>query len=326
MGRRRQLGDRAALCLLSGVALLAGGAPARVASGDATSAGPLAPVAYGNAQLDVPAQWPVVSPGTSQCGGSPAVAGVVLLGSFGSSRWCPPGSGQDRAPVATVVRLGPLPAGEPPFDTLPMSVRNGVAVYTVALAGPISGTAYLVPSLGAEVMVTGPGAAGIVDSVGPSVRARALTAGAVNVPAAWPRFSFAGLSFAVPPGWGTTRTNQVFDCQKETDSVGLLSPPAVILDTDTSYMPLPCPYFPPPRSPANGLVVDVGSARAPNVLPPGAVPLALNGLQFLLDRADALSVLVLEVKVPGRNMPVAVRIGLGNSATAARVLHSIERA
>src|ERR1039457_1759480 len=137
MTRRRRLGERAALCLLSGIALLAGGRPARAAGGDATSAGPLAPVAYGNAQLDVPAQWPVVRPGTSECGGSPAVAGVVLLGSFGSSKWCPPGSGQDRAPAATVVRLGPLPAGEPPFNTLPMSLRNRVAVYAVALAGPI---------------------------------------------------------------------------------------------------------------------------------------------------------------------------------------------
>jgi len=207
-----------------------------------------------------------------------------------------------------------------------MSVRNGVAVYAVVLTGPISGTAYLVPSLGAEVMVTGPGAAKILDSVGASVRARVLAASAVNIPATWTRFSFAGLSFAVPPAWATIRTNQVFDCQKETDSIGLLSPPAVVLDTDTSYMPLPCPYFPPPRNPANGLVVDVGSARAPNVRPPGALPLTLNGLHFLLDRADALSVLVLEVEVPGRDMPVAVRVGLGSSATAARVLRSIERA
>jgi hypothetical protein len=62
-----------------------------VADGGWGPATPLAPVAYGDGQLDVPVSWAVVASGDSTCQPAPsAPSGVVLLGPFGNSRWCSP--------------------------------------------------------------------------------------------------------------------------------------------------------------------------------------------------------------------------------------------
>ena len=264
------------------------------------------------------------TPGQSQCRTSPGSVGVVLLGLFGSSSWCPPGSGSMVAAPSNLVRLGPLPANEPAYASLPKTVRNGVALYAVVLHGTVAGTAYLVPSLSVEVMASGPGAPGVLASIGPSIRAQVLAAAPSATPATWRHFAFAGLNFAVPPSWPINNTTQVYDCQKMVDNVGLLSPANVILDTDTARMALPCPYFPSPRNPANGLVVDAGTALAPNSLPVDGAPVALNGLHAFIDDTDQLSVLLLEVEVPGRSMPVAVRLGLGSPVVASHVPHAIK--
>jgi len=72
---------------LSGVLVPATAQPAR--AGDVGGSGwtDLEPVAYGDAQLDLPASWPVLADGTGVCGSwDPGpVKGVVLLGTFGSS-------------------------------------------------------------------------------------------------------------------------------------------------------------------------------------------------------------------------------------------------
>jgi len=101
-----------------------------VASATATLAaqpawGPVGPVAYGDAQIEVPLNWPVVDPGTSTC--NPIAPGddvVVLLGAYGQSSWCPPGSGA--APhMAGTVRLGPMPTEH---LTGTRQVRNGIVM------------------------------------------------------------------------------------------------------------------------------------------------------------------------------------------------------
>ena len=60
------------------------------------------------------------------------------------------------------------------------------------------------------------------------------------------------------------------------------------------------------------------------MVPPGARHLCLNGLDAFIDPSKLLSVLLIEVEVPGRAMPVQVHIGLGDVATASRVVGSIE--
>jgi hypothetical protein len=247
---------------------------------------------------------------------------VVLLGVFGSSSWC--SGSQAGTPLLNTVRLGPLPAGEVTAG-LTKVVHNGVTMYIALWHGRISGTVYLVPSLGVELMAGGPGTARVLSSIGPSVRERALASGPMAAPPSWHRVHFAGLTFATPATWATTRSPYVYDCDLQDDDIALSSPPSVVFDSDTNDLALPCPYFSPPRVVANGLVVDAGSTRSPNVVPAGARPLAINGLDFFIDKSDQLSVLVVVVRVPGRAMPVKIHVGLGDPLTVDRVLGSIER-
>ena len=304
----------------------AAGQSANAQASGAGSWGPLDPVAYGNAQVDLPADWPVVYPGNSSCQGGPGpVPGVALLGSFGSSSWCPPGSSQNVSPPANVVRLGPLPAGDT-YASLPTILRNGITLYLAVLHGRISGTVYLVPALGVELMATGPDAGKVLSNIGTSVRERVLAGGPKTAPLSWRRISFAGLRFAVPVKWAVRSTNFLYDCMLPDDVIALASPPEAVFDTDTDFAALPCAYFLPPRVAGDGLVVDAGSSRAANVVPPGALHLRVNGLDAFVDRSKLLSVLLVEVEVPGRSMPVQVHVGLGGATTAARVLGSIEQA
>ncbi|HTW99957.1 MAG TPA: hypothetical protein VMD59_14335 [Acidimicrobiales bacterium] len=287
----------------------------------ALTAGP--PVAFSGAQLSVPAAWPVVDPGTSTCQDE-RIAGVVLLGTFGVSAWCLPGSGISQAPPANVVRIGPLPAGEPPETALPEVLRNGIPTYAVTLHGRVSGKAWLVPSLGAEVMASGPQASAVLATLAASVRARVLAARSSPPPPSPRHLDFAGLGFDVPASWPLEHTKVAGDGCLSEDWSAAFSASEVVLDTDASgYEALPCPYIPPPRVAADALVVSKGSAKAPNRLPADGRALVLNGLHMVVDPTAELSVLVVDVEVPGRSMPVEVRIGLGDAATAAAVLDSI---
>ena len=300
----------------------------------------LEPVPFGDAQLYLPASWTVVGPGTDICGvprvpsGPGPVPGVVLLGSFGSSAWCGPGTGTAARAVSNLVRLGPLPGSEPPYRADPKIVRNGVTLYEVVLHGPISGTAYLVPSLGVELMVTGPEAPRVLDSISASVRQRALAVltnqtAATEAPNSWPRTNFAGLRFAVPPGWAINRTAYANECDLFYDggsSSAAVVANSAVFDTDTNNLFFPCPLALTPRAPVNGLVVHQGSKKAPNSLPSRGLAITVNGVHGFVDPSNLLGVLVVVLELPGRALPVQVSIGLGNALTAQRILASITRA
>jgi hypothetical protein len=223
-----------------------------------------------------------------------------------------------------MIRLGPLPAGEP-FRSLPKTTVNGVAVYTAVLHGPISGPAFLAPALGVEFMAAGPDRKKVVESIGASVRSRVMAYGPRVPPPGWAHISFAGLSFAVLPAWATIRTDYGYDCKLEQENIALGAPSTVFLDTDTNELALPCPYLPAPRTAADRLVVEIGSAHFANTVPPASVttPVSLNGLPAYVDRSCSLAVLVLYIDVPGRTMPVKLSVGLGDPLTVKRVLGSI---
>jgi hypothetical protein len=203
-------------------------------------------------------------------------------------------------------------------------VRNGITLYEGVLHGRISGTVYLVPSLGVELMASGPSSVRVLTGIEASVRSAVLAHGPGVAPPSWHRLHFSGLSFAVPPTWAVTQSAYVYDCGLQDDDIALTSPPQVTLDTDTNDLALPCPYFFPPRVAANGLVVAEGSTKAPNTRPPGALAIRVNGLSAFVDPLSLLSVLVVDVQVPGRSIPVQVHIGLGGAGTAEEVLGSIE--
>ncbi len=290
----------------------------------ASPRGALQPVAYSDGQLEVPSGWPVVYPGISECEtGLPPADGVVLLGAFGASQWCSDdarAAGQSLPSVANVVRLGPLPIGEP-YGSLAKTRRNGLTIYTAVPHGPISGTVYLVPSLGVELMADGPDANTVLTSIRPSVRALALAVPVAPAPQRWRRVGLAGLSLAVPRTWPVTRTDLSHGCMWR-DPIALPSPPQVVLDTDTNPMVPKC-LGGSAGPPADGVVVHAGTLRAPNAVQPAPTELRLHGLRAFVSQANPFFVLAVDVVVPGRDMPVEVLIGLGDPVTAARVLRSI---
>ena len=278
------------------------------------------PLAYGDAQVGTPTAWPVVYPGSEVCGPTGA-GGVVLLGSFGSSSWCGPGlaAPAGQAPPANLVRLGPLSARR--YPGRPSMTIDGIAVYKEVLHGQISGTAYSAPTLGIELMASGPLAARVIGSLAPSVRDLVLEQRAVGAqPGPWRSMNFAGLGFAVPPSWPVARTTYAFGCDPPDIA---FSSPSVTLDADSNLARLPCPYPLPARRGTNGVQIDAGSAGAPNSVPADGLRIVVNGLQMSVDEAFPFSALVLEVDLPGRTTPVKVTIGLGTASTAGAVLRSI---
>jgi hypothetical protein len=303
-----------ALCTFLAVA----SAPATVAAQPAW--GPVGPVAYGDAQIEVPLNWPVVDPGTSAC--NPSVPGddvVVLLGAYGQSSWCPPGSGA--APhMAGTVRLGPMPTEH---LTGTRQVRNGIVMYRSVAQGPTPATVYVVPALQIELALSGADQGRVLDSLRPSVRQHALAEGPLPPPTSWHEGTFAGLTFAAPPTWAVRPTPYVYDCGLQADRTGLLPPPHVELDTDTNDLALPCALVMPPRTPANGLVLAPGSVKVRNEVPARARQLRLGGLQAFIDPSAALGTLVLFVRVAGRTQPVRVVVGLGDPTTVERILGSL---
>jgi hypothetical protein len=282
-----------------------------------------APLAYGDAQLGTPTAWPVVYPGSEVCGPAGA-GGVVLLGPFGSSSWCGPNATAPvgQSPPANMVRLGPLPAHTGTNGPgRPSMTVHGAPVYQEVLHGRISGTVYYAPSLGVELMASGPLAARVISSLAPSVRDIVLRHPAVGAQRGpWRSMSFAGLGFAVPASWPVAQATFAFGCGLPDVA---FPAPSVTLDTDSNLARLPCPYPLPARRGTNGLQIDAGSAGAPNMLPGSGLRIVVNGLQMYVDRAYPFSALVVEVDLPGRSAPVKVTIGLGTASTAGAVLRSI---
>jgi hypothetical protein len=196
-------------------------------------------------------------------------------------------------------------------------------MYKSLVQGPVPATAYVVPALQVELVLSGADQGRVLDSLRPSVRERALAGGALPPPTSWQEGTFAGLRFAAPSTWAVQRTRYVYDCGLQADGTGLLSPPHVELDAGTNDLALPCPLVLPPRTPANGLAVVAGSAKVPNAVPARARPLRLGGLHAFVDPSAPLGTLVLFVQVTGRTQPVQVVVGLGDPLTVERILGSL---
>ena len=117
-----------------------------------------------------------------------------------------------------------------------------------------------------------------------SPRVKALAPSpAPSVPPSWRFLSFAGLRFSVPANWPVERTETWNLC----GPVDIVSAQGVTLDTDKTFLALPCPApLPFPVMPSDGMRVDS--------------------------------------TVPGRAKPVFVSIGLAGSGMVARtILYSL---
>jgi hypothetical protein len=288
------------------------------------------PVADGDVQLSVPADWYVTGDGCV----APTAPGTIVLS---APEVASPVPGRvpspcfpttTAAPDAPVVSVGPIASSVPARSPPPVMI-NGI---TVDVAGETACTAtgpcptwYVVPALGVEIIddeVPG-GPRPVIDTLTRSPRAVALAPGpAPQVPAWWHRVSFGGISASVPTAWPVQDTSNWSSGCAYSDIV--MAETAVTLDSGiTSILPS-CPEessggqpFP---APVNGLLIDPGRDGP---LVPGtrfSACLRWDRLTVCPSVSDDDGILVAAVHRPGTAQPVALEIGLAGSGVTARTI------
>ena len=312
--------------------------PLPVVDLSATPAG-WVPVAFGDAQVSVPSDFPIVYPGQ----GFPC-KGALASGLGGLLVDAPPGFTfhclVERHP--TMVFL--VSVRKPPsvaFVQKKSTMLNGVRVYRLLTA--VTYVGYYAASLGVEVIAQGPLARRILATLTRSPRAVALASGsAPAVPPDWKTLTYQGLAFAAPAWWPVTRTfyNYGIDTPcASSPGVGFVDGGVgggeVVLSTDRFPVALSCAARrnPGPVYPGDGVEVDAGSKTLSELAMEGlylsfsAHCLDLHGLTACPATSPAYSVLVLRVTVPRRAKPVYVSIGLSGDGIVARtILYSLRAA
>ncbi len=281
------------------------------------------PVAFGKAQLSVPATWWVLYNSPPCPTGSPP--GEVFVNPVPGVFHCP----AETAPgPSTTVRFGPPTS---PLSTVlgHPEVINGIFVYPYP-TGPQS--SYLVPSLSIEITVDGPLGQRVLHTLTWSPRSVVLAPGSSPaIPSSWRWVTFAGLRFSVPANWPVSRTEVTPGLGAICRQQGVaFAGTTVTLSTDRRrLLAVFCPRMSPtPQQPENGVQVDSGLRTEPTVtLSLSAHCLVLHGLTACPATSPAYSILVLRVNVPGRDKPVYVSIGLSGDGIVARtILYSLKDA
>jgi hypothetical protein len=282
------------------------------------------PVAYGDAQVSVPASFSVYYPGQNPCELF-STPGALFVAPTPTTMFCP---GHPHATFVWLVPTRQVPAvyaGEKP------SIHNGVPVYL----GPngLSFVTHYAPTLGVDLTAQGPMARRVIDALTRSPRSVTLASGpAPLVPSGWHDVTFQGLTFDAPASWPVTPTTEAGqDLAYECGPSGVvLVKTEVTLSADQYEFP-PGGCLPPamrPQQPKNGVEVDEqGAAHLPVVMTFSKRCLHLHGLTACPATSPAYSILILKVAVPGRATPVVVSIGLaGNGLVARTVLDSLRAA
>jgi hypothetical protein len=274
----------------------------------ATPAGRV-PVAFGKAQISVPAAWWVLYNSPPCRTGSPS--GEVFVD---------PPPGVFHCPAETAPGPNTTVSFEPPRSPLSAvlgypEVINGISVFPYP-AGPRR--SYVVPSLGVEITVDGPLGQRVLHTLTWSPRSVVLANGpAPKVPLSWRSLMFAGLRFSVPADWPVQHTTT----WNLWGPVQITLSEAVTLDTDKTFQALPCPApMPFPVIPSNGVRVDADAQGPTGSFSPGGTCLHIGGLTACPSRTPDYSILFLRVTVPGRTKPVYVSIGLAGSGMVARTI------
>lgn len=283
------------------------------------------PVAYGDGQISVPADW-IASYGSGYpCLGGNLPAGEVLVNAGPGPVSCP---ATMRGKPAAIVNLEPLSADAAKSSKPPLMI-NGIVVRLGGVSIP-KGVGmepiytYLVPSLGVQITVSGSLGFRVLDTLTRSPRDIALATGpAPPVPSSWHRVTFAGVRFSVPADCSIQRT--------ETWNICAPLPVAlwkeVVLDTDRVFLRLPCAFSQFAVTPADGVRVDSGRQGPTGSFSPGGTCLHSNGLTACPSSTPDYSILVLKVLVPGRATLVTVSIGLaGNGIVTRTILYSLRAA
>ena len=275
-----------------------------------------APVAFGDAQISVPAKWNVETPGSAACGGG--ARGMVFAGLAPSVRHLrrATGCGLPANVAAIVPASGPVPPGAAGAARM----INTIEAFPVHPDGRYEG--YLVPSLRVRVLARGPLAARILRTLTRSPLSVVLAGGQrMPVPGSWRWHTFGGIRFAAPGAWPVRRDDLWGGCGTGVDAG------TVRLTTAHRAPVMSCPAVVPTAgnmSAIPGVVVGAGryaqvgfTAVAPRC------PLDLHGMAgCVLDTQRG--VLTLGVFLPGGRHSIIVEIGLaGNGATARTIVDSV---
>jgi hypothetical protein len=280
-------------------------------------------VAYGDAQVLVPASFAVIYPDLYTCGSFSHI-GTIFLGPIAPPDTCVPS--ESGGSQATVVYLRQERFPSESLSGIQPVRRNGLRLFDASVDGIFG---YYAPSLGVVVAASGPLAQAVLDTLASSPRLLALASGpAPKVPASWHSVTFAGLRFPAPASWRVERTQTTPGLGNICRMPGVAFwETAVVLSTDAHRMIVPlCPrMLPTPQPPLNSVQVDSGLSTEPVIGASFSTHcLNLHGLTACPATSPAYSILVLKVTVPGRSKPVYVSLGLaGNGMVARTILYSL---
>ncbi|HEX9526973.1 MAG TPA: hypothetical protein VF951_05710 [Streptosporangiaceae bacterium] len=269
-----------------------------------------APVANGNAQISVPADWRVST--RPVCGR--AAPGYVVLGSASISlRVRNPRCRQALNMAAILPLHRPYPAGGNPTAYV-----NGIPVVKLPIAHGFE--SYLVLPLHAWVTARGPLASRVLATLTRSPLSVVLAAGPrFAVPHGWRWHDFGGIRFAAPESWRLEQSSTWGNCA----GAYWMDPRSVQLTTARSAIRLRCAAMlgmAARMTVRQGVIVGAGRmARLDPAQFDGCR--MLHGLRACYSASfyqDGL--LDVAVFVPGRHRPTVVEIGLAGNGTVARTI------
>lgn len=237
----------------------------------------------------------------------------------------------DGADIVVVHPFNGTPPGSPTTKTV-----NGIAIEVAqGQGGP---TTWYVPSLQAELVVSGNAAQKVADTLGPSPLQDLLTASfPTPVPTTWRTVTFDGFQAKVPPTWPTHRivVKRTGNTTEVSDLPGLCAPP--IFRIPSVYLGanpgISCPFFPQTREPAteDGLWLQPSTNAAPlasqlqgggHGVPPAIQRLFTVGSEQVLITAGSADSVRAEIESSGHRISAVIGLG-ANPAVAEAVLSSI---
>jgi hypothetical protein len=281
------------------------------------------PVAFGDAQVSVPAFFSVYHTGSDPCDQYLPNSSLFIGQPTLISGSCDVARAKPHITVVLVVSVQRVPS---PYDKEKSVIINGIRAFDAFVRGSLG---YYLPSLGVEFAASGPLARRILATLTRSPRDVSLAHGpAPSVPLFWHRVLFAGVSVAEPPSWRIRVTNSYGPICGPYEAVEFLGTPSVVLDTDKELVVPICPpvTFTLSQPASEGLRIDEVTPYLPSPHDYGAC-LYVSRLTVCPATSPAYSILVLKVTVPGHSKPMYVSIGLaGNGMVARTILYSLRAA
>jgi hypothetical protein len=267
------------------------------------------PVAFGNAQISVPADWQVDS---WRC--ARLTNGYVMTGTAST----PPLPRSPRCRHASnVAIIKVLPAGQG------QTHRRSGYINGIPLLGihPVARgyASFLAPTLHVLISVRGPLGNKVLGTLTRSPLAVVLEAGRhLPVPDSWRWRDFGGIRFTTPGKWRTIKSHVWYPCWSFIES-----PQAVEMVNATRNVGFSCSPGGPDNSPRHGVVVGAGRYVSPHG-PATHECRSLHSLRACFAMPGPGGPLELVVDVPGRPRPTVVEIGLkGNGLEARMIFESI---